>query len=217
MGIVGSKPSEQNELIKLNIFVDNLLKAEYDEDMVIYKQQLLDFVEDIRSSNKFDKMDSEKLKKIERLNEKLSATIGTYRDMNKLSRNSYDKYKNSIEANNNELNNEYELLKIQRIEMRELLQEYEGLLNDTKEQTTFNNSINTRYLLLSLIVIILCGWIFVLNTESYSGISGSSYMKWSILIILLFFTSINLYNPPIFMIWGLLVTYVLLWYVNILG
>ena len=42
MGIVESKPSEQNDLIKLNIFVDNLLKAEYDEDMVIYKQQLLE-------------------------------------------------------------------------------------------------------------------------------------------------------------------------------
>ena len=114
MGIVGSKPSEQNDLIKLNILVDNLLKAEYDEDMVIYKQQLLDFVEDIRSSNKFDKMDADKLKKIERLNEKLSTIIGTYRDMNKLSRNSYDTYKNSIQTNNNQLNNEYELLKIQR-------------------------------------------------------------------------------------------------------
>jgi len=213
MGIVGSKPSEQNDLIKLNILVDNLLKAEYDEDMVIYKQQLLDFVEDIRSSNKFDKMDADKLKKIERLNEKLSTIIGTYRDMNKLSRNSYDTYKNSIQTNNNQLNNEYELLKIQRIEMRELLQEYEGLVNDTKEQTTFNNSINTNYLLLSLIVIILCGWIFVLTTGS---ISGRSYMKWCIVIILLFFSSINLSKPPIFMIWGLLVTYILLWYVNIL-
>lgn len=217
MGIVESKPSEQNDLIKLNIFVDNLLKAEYDEDMVIYKQQLLDFVEDIRSSNKFDKMDAEKLKKIENLNLKLLEVIGTYRDLNKLSRNSYDKYTNSIQDNNDNLNNEYELLKIQRIEMRELLQEYNGLVNDTKGQTTFNNSINTNYLLLSLIVIILCGWIFVLTTESYSSISGSSYMKWCIVIILLFFSSINLSNPPIFMIWGLLVTYILLWYVNILG
>lgn len=213
MGIVGSKPSEQNDLIKLNILVDNLLKAEYDEDMVIYKQQLLDFVEDIRSSNKFDKMDADKLKKIERLNEKLSTIIGTYRDMNKLSRNSYDTYKNSIQTNNNQLNNEYELLKIQRIEIQELLQEYDGLVNEAKEQTTFNNSINTNYLLLSLIVIILCGWIFVLTTGS---ISGRSYMKWCIVIILLFFSSINLSKPPIFMIWGLLVTYILLWYVNIL-
>ena len=213
MGIVGSKPSEQNDLIKLNILVDNLLKAEYDEDMVIYKQQLLDFVEDIRSSNKFDKMDADKLKKIERLNEKLSTIIGTYRDMNKLSRNIYDTYKNSIQTNNNQLNNEYELLKIQRIEIQELLQEYDGLVNQAKEQTTFNNSINTNYLLLSLIVIILCGWIFVLTTGS---ISGRSYMKWCIVIILLFFSSINLSKPPIFMIWGLLVTYILLWYVNIL-
>lgn len=213
MGIVGSKPSEQNDLIKLNILVDNLLKAEYDEDMVIYKQQLLDFVEDIRSSNKFDKMDADKLKKIESLNEKLSNVIGAYRDMNKLSSNSYDEYTNSIQMKNDQLNNEYELLKIQRIEIQELLQEYDGLVNEAKEQTTFNNSINTNYLLLSLIVIILCGWIFVLTTGS---ISGRSYMKWCIVIILLFFSSINLSNPPIFMIWGLLVTYILLWYVNIL-
>ncbi len=213
MGIVGSKPSEQNDLIKLNILVDNLLKAEYDEDMVIYKQQLLDFVEDIRSSNKFDKMDADKLKKIESLNEKLSNVIGAYRDMNKLSSNSYDQYTNSIQMKNDQLNNEYELLKIQRIEIQELLPEYDGLVNEAKEQTTFNNSINTNYLLLSLIVIILCGWIFVLTTGS---ISGRSYMKWCIIIILLFFSSINLSKPPIFMIWGLLVTYILLWYVNIL-
>lgn len=206
-----------NDEIKYGVWINNILSGIGETTQIDYKQQLMDFIQDLKSSNKFDETDAEKLSKIKNLNNVI-LDIAQYQiqevdnEINPI----YLEYKDKLQNKNAILLSEYDRLLKEREKILEIEEEYKELLSKVNEQQTYNSSINTQFLLLFIIILSFCLIIYVSLQTSSSFVSFSIFNKWYLLILIVFFSTLHLNKPAIFLIWGVLVSYIILWYMNIL-
>jgi hypothetical protein len=124
--------------------------------------------------------------KLKNLNEELANINNSIIRLTNSKMNDYSKLKQNTKTKNQILNNNYEILEKERVEIEEIISQYETLNSDYSDGSIKTTTNYYNYLIYLLIVIFLFFLLCKYNlTEKQIGGSNINFLKSSLLLILL--------------------------------